>query len=487
MKVAFDHEKYLKIQKEKIEERIKKFDNKLYLEFGGKLFDDLHASRVLPGFKPDAKIELLKQFKNELEVIFCINANDIEKNKIRADYGISYEQDLLRLIEKMRKMDILVSGVAINMYTGQKGVEKLEKTLKKKNITSYLFEPIAGYPNDIEKIFGKDGFERNPYIKTSKKLVVITAPGPNSGKLATCLSQMYHENKNGIRAGYAKYETFPVWNLGLLHPVNVAYEAATVDLGDINMIDPFHMQEYNIEAVNYNRDISTFPILKNMLNQIMGEKIYNSPTDMGVNMIKQCIVDDEAAKEAGCQEVIRRYYGTICDMKKGTTTQEVVDRICALMTKLNLNKQDRSIVDYTTEAAEKKKTNVVAIELKDGKIITGKESKLLSASSAMLINTLKQLAGLPDKEYLLSPEVLEGIFKMKQKISYRKNYCLNIQEVLITLSICSSNNKSAEKAIEQLEKLNELEAHSTYIVTSEENNVMKNLGIRLTSEPKFDN
>ncbi len=453
MKVAFDHEKYLKVQKEKIEERIKKFDNKLYLEFGGKLFDDLHASRVLPGFKPDAKIELLKQFKDELEVIFCINANDIEKNKIRADYGISYEQDLLRLIEKMQKLNILISGVAINMYTGQKGVEKLAKSLKKKNIIPYLFEPIAGYPNDVQKIFSKDGFGKNPYIKTTKKLVVITAPGPNSGKLATCLSQMYHENKNGIRAGYAKYETFPVWNLGLLHPVNVAYEAATVDLGDINMIDPFHMQQYNVEAVNYNRDISTFPILKNMLNEIMGKNIYNSPTDMGVNMIKDCIIDDEVAKDAGCQEIIRRYYSTICDMKKGTTSQEVVDRICALMTKLNLNKEDRRIVEPTIKASEKKKANVVAIKLKDGKIITGKESKLLSASSAMLINSLKQLAGIPDKEYLLSPEVLEGIFKTKQKISYRKNYYLNIQEVLITLSICSRESKSIEKAIEQLEKL----------------------------------
>lgn len=487
MEVAFDHEKYLKIQKEKIEERIKRFDNKLYLEFGGKLFDDMHASRVLPGFKPDAKIELLKQFKNDLEVIFCINANDIEKNKIRADYGISYDQDLLRLIEKMQKMDILVSGVAINMYIGQKGVEKLEKSLQKKNIKSYLFEPIAGYPNDIERIFSKEGFGKNPYIKTTKKLVVVTAPGPNSGKLATCLSQMYNENQNGVRAGYAKYETFPVWNMGLLHPVNVAYEASTADLGDINMIDPFHMQEYNIEAVNYNRDISTFPILKNMLNSIMGENIYNSPTDMGVNMIKGCIINDEAAKEAGCQEVIRRYYNTICDMKKGVSTQEVVDRISALMTKLNINKEDRSIVEPAICKAEEKKTNIVAIQLKNGKVITGKESKLLSASSAMLINTLKELAGLPDEEYLLSPEVLEGIFKTKQKISYKKNYYLNIQEVLITLSICSLNNRSVEKVMEELENLKGLEAHSSYIVTSEENNVMKNLGIRLTCEPKFDN
>ncbi len=453
MKVAFDHEKYLKIQKEKIEERIKKFDNKLYLEFGGKLFDDLHASRVLPGFKPDAKIELLKQFRNDLEVIFCINANDIEKNKIRADYGINYAQDLIRLIEKMQKMDILVSGVAINMYTGQNGIEKLIENLKNKGIEPYLFEPIVGYPNDIEKIFSKEGFDKNPYIKTSKKLVVVTAPGPNSGKLATCLSQMYHENKKGVRAGYAKYETFPVWNMGLLHPVNVAYEASTADLGDINMIDPFHMQQYNIEAVNYNRDISTFPILKNMLNSIMGQNIYNSPTDMGVNMIKGCIVDDEAAKEAGCQEVIRRYYLAECDIKKGICPQEVGERIATLMTKLNLNKEARSIVGSTIKKAEEKKTNIVAIQLKNGKIITGKESKLLSASSAMLINALKELAGLPDEQYLLSPEVLEGIFKTKQKISYRKNYYLNVQEVLITLSICRANNASVEKAIEQLEKL----------------------------------
>jgi len=486
VKVAFDHEKYLKIQKEKIEERIKMFDNKLYLEFGGKLFDDLHASRVLPGFRQDAKIQLLKQFKDDLEVIFCINANDIEKNKIRADYGISYAQDLLRLIEKLQKIQILVSGVAINMYKGQKGVDKLVKDLKKKNIKAYLFEPINGYPNDTEKIFGKEGFEKNPYIETTKKLVVLTAPGPNSGKLATCLSQIYHESKKKVRAGYAKYETFPVWNMGLLHPVNIAYEAATADLGDINMIDPFHLQNYNIEAVNYNRDISTFPILKKMLNQIMGEDIYNSPTDMGVNMIKDCIVDDEEARRAGCQEVIRRYYSIACDMKKGTCSQEVENRIAELMTKLNLNKEERRIVEPTLQKAQQKKTNVVAIELEDGRIITGKESKLLSASSAMLLNALKELSNIPDEEYLLSPYILEGILKMKQKISYKTNYCLNIQEVLIALSICSTNNRSAERAMEQLAKLNELEAHSSYILTSEENNVMKNLGIRLTCEPKFD-
>lgn len=486
MKVAFDHEIYLKTQKEKIEERIKRFDNKLYLEFGGKLFDDLHASRVLPGFKPDAKIQLLKQFKDELEVIFCINANDIEKNKIRADYGIGYDQDLLRLIEKMQAMEILVSGVAINMYTGQKGVEKLIKELEKKNIKAYVFEPIEGYPNDIETIFSKEGFGKNPYIPTTKKLVVVTAPGPNSGKLATCLSQLYHENRKGTKAGYAKYETFPVWNIGLLHPVNIAYEAATADLGDINMIDPFHLQNYNIEAVNYNRDISTFPILKKMLNQIMGEDIYHSPTDMGVNMIKQGIIDDEEARRAGCQEVIRRYYSIVCQRKKGLYSQEVENRIVELMTKLNLKKEEREIVEPTLKKAEKEKTNVVAIKLENGKIITGKESKLLSASSAMLINALKELSHIPDEEYLLSPHVLEDIFKMKQTISYQNNYCLNIQEVLITLSICTSNNKSVDKAMEQLGKLNGLEAHSSYMIASEENNAMKNLGIRLTCEPRFE-
>lgn len=486
MKVAFDHEIYLKTQKEKIEERIKRFDNKLYLEFGGKLFDDLHASRVLPGFKPDAKIQLLKQFKDELEVIFCINANDIEKNKIRADYGISYEQDLVRLIEKMQTMEILVSGVAINMYTGQKGIDNLIKELNKRKVKTYLFEPIEGYPNDIETILSKEGFGKQPYIPTTKKLVVVTAPGPNSGKLATCLSQLYHENKRGTKAGYAKYETFPIWNIGLLHPVNIAYEAATADLGDINMIDPFHLQNYNIEAVNYNRDISTFPILKKMLNQIMGEDIYHSPTDMGVNMIKQGIVNDEEAKRAGCQEVIRRYYSIACQRKKGLYSQEVENRIIELMTKLNLKKEEREIVEPTLEKAKKENTNVVAIQLENGKIITGKETKLLSASSAMLINALKELSHIPDEEYLLSPYVLEDIFKMKQTISYRNNYCLNIQEVLITLSICTSNNKSVDKAMEQLGKLNGLEAHSSYIITSEENNVMKNLGIRLTCEPKFE-
>lgn len=487
MKVAFDHEKYLTIQKEKIEERINMFDNKLYLEFGGKLFDDLHASRVLPGFKPDAKIQMLRKFKDDLEVIFCINANDIEKNKIRADYGISYEQDLLRLIEKMQEMDILVNGVTINMYAGQKGVDKLIKELNKKQIKSYLFEPIEGYPNDTNTIFSENGFGRNPYIPTTKKLVVVTAPGPNSGKLATCLSQLYHEHKNGTKAGYAKYETFPVWDIGLLHPVNIAYEAATADLGDINMIDPFHLQNYNIEAVNYNRDISTFPILKNMLEQIMGEDIYHSPTDMGVNMIKQGIIDEEEVKKAGCQEVIRRYYSIMCHRKKGLYSPQVENRIVELMTKLNLKKEDREIVEPTLAKAEKERTNVVAIQLENGKIITGKESKLLSASSAMLINTLKELSNIPDEEYLLSPHVLEDIFKMKQKISYRNNYCLNLQEVLITLSICTSNNKSVDKAMEQLGKLTGLEAHSSYMITSEENNVMKNLGIRLTCEPKFDN
>ena len=487
MNEAFDHEKYLKIQKQNIEERIKKFDNKLYLEFGGKLFDDLHASRVLPGFKKDAKIQLLKEFKNDLEIIFCINANDVEKNKIRADYGISYEQELLRLIEKMKEMQILVSSVAINMYTGQNGIDKLVEKLKKKNIEAYLFKPILGYPNNIEKILSNEGFGENPYIKTTKKLVVVTAPGPNSGKLATCLSQLYNENKNGIRAGYAKYETFPVWNLPLLHPVNIAYEAATADLGDINMIDPFHLQNYNKEAVNYNRDISTFPILKKMLDQIMGEEIYKSPTDMGVNMIKQCIVDDEKTKEAGYQEVIRRYFSIECDLKKGICTEEVENRISELMTKLNLKNEDRKIVKPTIDKSEKEMKNVVAIQLENGKIITGKESTLLSASSAMLINAIKELSEIPDEEYLLSPDVLEAIFKMKQKISYKKNYYLNIQEVLIALSICSSTNKSVEKAMEQLDRLNNLEAHSSYILTSEENNAIKNLGIRLTCEPKFDN
>ena len=484
MKQGFDNELYLKIQSEKIEERIKMFD-KLYLEFGGKIFDDYHASRVLPGFMPDAKIRLLEKLKDISEVIFCINANDIEKNKIRADYGISYELELIRLIENLQNLGISINSVVITLYKEQPGVEHLISLLNARNVKSYIHTPTKGYPNDIETIVSEEGYGQNPYIETTKKLVVVTAPGPNSGKLGTCLSQLYHENKNGINAGYAKFETFPVWNLNLMHPVNSAYEAATADLEDVNMIDSFHLEAYGENAVNYNRDISTFPILKNILSKVTGKEIYKSPTDMGVNMIKQCITDDETVRKAAEDEIIRRYYTALCNYKQGFCSKEMVERLEVMMNKLNLKSTHRPVIAASLEKSEKENKNVVAIQLKNGKIVTGKESKLLSASSAAIINALKEMTKIPDEVYLLSPSILEGIFKTKQHTSYRTSYCLNVQEVLIALSICSSTNPIIEKMISKLSDLRGFEAHSTYIIEQSEMNVIKNLGINLTCEPKM--
>lgn len=485
MELAFDNEKYLKIQKEKIEERIKMFDNKLYLEFGGKIFDDYNASRVLPGFNPDAKIKLLQEFKENLEIIFCINANNIQKNKIRADYGIGYDVELLRLIENISKLGISINSVVITMYTGQESVEKLKQTLESKKVKVYLHTPTKGYPDDVETIASEEGYGKNPYIETTKKLVVVTAPGPNSGKLGTCLSQLYHEYKRGVKAGYAKFETFPVWDLPLMHPVNISYEAATADLGDINMIDSFHLEEYNIKAVNYNRDISAFPILKNILNKITGKDIYKSPTDMGVNMISKCIINDEIAQSAAKMEIIRRYYASLCDFKRGIGNEETVETIKKLMNNIGITTSDREIVKYALEKSEKENVNTVAIMLENGKVITGKESELLSASSALLINTIKEISGIPDDVYLLSPSVLESIFKLKQKTSYKRNYSLNLPEVLIALSICSKTNPIIEKTLEAIDKLRGLEAHSSYIISQSEQKILKSLGINLTCEPKL--
>ena len=482
-KQGFDSEKYLKIQGEKILERIKMFDNKLYLEFGGKIFDDYHASRVLPGFKPDNKIKLLQQFKDDLEVIFCINSADIEKSKIRADYGISYELELLRLIEKLQGLGILINSVVVTMYHDGNNISHLEKLLNERNIKMYIHRPTDGYPDNVDLIVSDEGYGKNPYIKTSKKLVVVTAPGPNSGKLGTCLSQMYHEHKKGVKAGYAKFETFPVWNLSLLDPVNIAYEAATADLKDVNMIDPFHLEAYGESAVNYNRDISTFPILKNILLKITGKEIYKSPTDMGVNMIKQCITDQEIVRKAATDEIIRRYYNTLCDYKQKICEKDVVERAKSLMDKLGLSLSDRDVARVANETAKEKGVNVVAIKLKNDKIITGKETRILSSTSAAFLNAIKEITGIPDQEYLLSPAVLDGIYKMKKKTSYSTSYFLNLSEVLIALSICSVTNPIIEKAINELDKLKGCDAHSSYILEKSELNALKNLGINLTCEP----
>ncbi len=484
-KIGFDSEKYLKIQSDKIKERIKMFDNKLYLEFGGKIFDDYHASRVLPGFKPDNKIKLLQLFKKDLEVIFCINAQDIQKSKIRADYGISYELELLRLIEKLQGMGISINSVVVTMYHDEDNISNLENLLEERHIKLYIHRPTKGYPDDVDTIVSDEGYGKNPYIETTKKLVVVTAPGPNSGKLGTCLSQLYHEHKKGVKAGYAKFETFPVWNLSLLDPVNIAYEAATADLKDVNMIDPFHLEAYGEYAVNYNRDISSFPILKNILLKITGKEIYKSPTDMGVNMIKQCITDPEVIKKASTDEIIRRYYNVLCDFRQKICEKDVVDRLKELMDKLDLSLGDREVANVANKAAREKGVPVLAIELKNGKIITGKESELLSCTSAAFLNAIKEITKIPDDEFLLSPTVLDGIFKMKQKTSYNTSYILDLPEVLIALSICAVTNPIIDKALNKLESLRGCDAHSSYILSKSEMKALKNLGISLTCEPKM--
>ena len=484
-KIGFDSDKYLKIQGEKIQERINMFDNKLYLEFGGKIFDDYHASRVLPGFRPDNKIRLLQQFKDDLEVIFCINAAAIEKSKIRADYGISYELELLRLIEKLQGLGISINSVVVTMYHDNNNVSNLQKLLKKRKIKMYIHRPTKGYPDNVDVIVSEEGYGKNPYIETTKKLVVVAAPGPNSGKLGTCLSQLYHEHKKGVKAGYAKFETFPVWDLSLLDPVNIAYEAATADLKDVNMIDPFHQEAYGEYAVNYNRDISTFPILKNILLKITGKEIYKSPTDMGVNLIKQCITDKEVVKKAATDEIIRRYYDVLCDYKQKICEEDVVERSKALMDKLELSMTDREVANVANNAEKKKGVPVLAIKLHNGKIITGKESNLLSCTSAAFLNVIKEITGIPDEEDLLSPTILDGIYKMKQKTSFNTSYILDLPEVLIALSICAVTNPIIDKALNKLENLRGCDAHATYIIAKGELKALKNLGISLTCEPKM--
>ena len=483
--IGFDSDKYLDIQSKKIKERIKMFDNKLYLEFGGKIFDDFHASRVLPGFRPDNKIKMLKKFKDDLEVIFCINAADITKNKIRADYGISYELELIRLIEKLKELEININSVVVTMYHDGNNISHLKKMLEKRNIKMYIHKPTKGYPDNVDLIVSDEGYGKNPYIETTKKLVVVTAPGPNSGKLGTCLSQLYHEYKKGVNAGYAKFETFPVWNLSLLNPVNIAYEASTADLKDVNMIDPFHMEAYGEYAVNYNRDVSSFPILKNIFYKITGKEIYKSPTDMGVNMIKECITNEEVVEKAAKEEIIRRYYNISSDYTQNICDESVLNIAKSLMEKLGLNPLDRDVAAVANKTAKKKNTNIMAIKLNNGKIITGKETELLSATSAAFLNAIKEITGIPDEEFLLSPAVLNAIYKVKKETSYKTLYYLDLSEVLIALSVCSITNPIIEKAINELESLRGCEAHVTYIISKSELIALKNMGINVTCDSKM--
>ncbi len=483
MKKGFDNDLYLKVQSERIKERLKKFDNKLYLEFGGKLFDDYHAMRVLPGFESDSKIRMLLELKDICEIVFCINAGDIERNKIRADYGITYDMDVLRLIDQLKSLGLQVNSVVITLYKGQPRAESFKKKLEARGMKAYIHTPTKGYPTDVETIVSEEGYGKNPYIETTKPLVVMTAPGPCSGKLATCLSQLYHEYKRGVQAGYAKFETFPVWNLPLKHPVNIAYEAATADLKDVNMIDYFHLEKYGIRSVNYNRDLEVFPVLKDILLKITGEEIYSSPTDMGVNMIGKCIIDDQVVQEAAKAEIIRRYYQALCDCKTGNGDTETAERIKVLMNELDLKESNRTVVKAALDKAAKEKRHVISLELPNGKIITGKQTDLLNPASSLLINAMKELTHIPDEIDLLSPSVLEPIQKFKSKT--KEHETLNLQEVIIALSICSVTNPTIAKAFKNLKKLAGCEAHASYIVTNGDKNEFRNLKINLTMEPVF--
>ncbi|QQK08970.1 DUF1846 domain-containing protein [Miniphocaeibacter halophilus] len=487
MKIGFDNQKYLELQSSHIRERINQFDNKLYLEFGGKLFDDYHASRVLPGFQPDSKLKLLKELSEEIEIIITINAKDIEKNKVRGDLGITYDTDVLRLIEAFKNNGLYVSSVVITQYTGQQSADLFKNHLINLGIKVYTHYLIEGYPQNIPYIVSEDGFGKNAYIETTKPLVVLTAPGPGSGKMATCLSQLYHENKRGIRAGYAKFETFPIWNIPLKHPINLAYESATADLNDITMIDPFHLEAYGETAVSYNRDVEIFPVLSAMFEMIYGESMYKSPTDMGVNMAGNCISDDKVCQEASKQEIIRRYYNALNELARGNCLESVVYKIELLMKPLNINVNDRPVVPAALKRAKETGKAAAALELPDGSIITGKTSDLLGPSAALILNALKELAGIDDDIHLISPEAIEPIQKLKTKYLGGKNPRLHIDETLIALSISAASNPVAQLALDQIPKLKGCQAHISVMLAEVDIKLFKKLSIEATSEAVFEN
>lgn len=482
---GFDNGKYLQLQSAHIRQRLDAFGGKLYLEFGGKLFDDHHAARVLPGFKPDSKLQMLLQLKEQVEIIIAINADDIEKNKIRGDLGITYDRDVLRLLEIFRDLELYVSSVVLTRFRGQSVAKAFQSRLESLGLRVYHHYDIEGYPSNTERVVSEEGFGQNDYIETSRSLVVVTAPGPGSGKLATCLSQLYHEHSRGIQAGYAKFETFPIWNLPLNHPVNLAYEAATADLNDVNMLDPFHLEAYGTTTVNYNRDVEAFPVLVAMFEQIWGECPYKSPTDMGVNMVGSCIINDEAVKEASCQEIIRRYYTALCDHKKGLVSDEVVRKTELLMKKAAIDPSSRHVVTAALEKAEQTGLPAVAMELPDGQIVTGKTSNLLGASAALLLNALKALGGIRDRLHLISPVVIDPIQKLKTGYLGNRNPRLHTDEVLIALSISAATNPTAELAMEQLSNLRGCEVHSSVILSEVDEIVFKRLGVHVTCEPRF--
>ena len=486
MKIGFDNEKYLTMQSEHIRERIGKFGNKLYLEFGGKLFDDYHASRVLPGFEPDSKFRMLMQLSDQAEIVIVISAADIDKNKVRGDLGITYDVDVLRLIDAFTSRGLYVGSVCITRYAGQESANAFKKRLEKMGIPVYLHYSIPGYPSNTALIVSDDGYGKNDYIKTSRPLVVITAPGPGSGKMATCLSQLYHEYKRGVAAGYAKFETFPIWNIPLKHPVNLAYEAATADLNDVNMIDPFHLEAYGETTVNYNRDVEIFPVLQAMFEKIIGKCPYKSPTDMGVNMAGNCIIDDEVCQEASRQEIIRRYYKSMQALVSGTGKEDEVYKIELLLKQAHASLEDRKVVPASLKREQETGGPAAAMELEDGRIITGKTSDLLGASSALLLNVLKELAGIDHEKHVISPDAIRPIQVLKTNYLGSKNPRLHMDETMIALSISAATNPDARLALEQLPKLSGCQAHTSVMLSSVDIEAFRKLGIALTCEPKFE-
>ncbi len=484
-KTGFDNNKYLKTQSEHIRERIASFGDKLYLEFGGKLFDDYHASRVLPGFMPDSKLRMLLELKDEAEIVIVINSSDIEKNKVRSDLGITYDVDVIRLIGIFRRFGLYVSSVVLTQYDHQVSADAFAARLTTYNVKVYHHYHINGYPSDVAQIMSDEGYGKNDFIETSRRLVVVTAPGPGSGKMATCLSQLYHEHKLGRNAGYAKFETFPIWNLPIKHPVNIAYEAATSDLNDVNMIDPFHLDAYGETTVNYNRDIEIFPVLNTMFESIFGTSPYKSPTDMGVNMAGNCIIDDEVVRQAAKDEIIRRYYIGLCERRKGHISEEEVYKLELLMKQAGVNTSDRIVVAPALEKEKLTGHPAAAMELPDGTIITGKTSNLLGASSALLLNALKYFGGIDDKELLMSPHVIEPIQDLKVNHLGNANPRLHTDETLLALSICATTSENAKKAMEQISKLRGCEVHSTVILSAVDERTFKRLGVNLTCEPKY--
>lgn len=485
MQIGFDNALYIERQTEEIRRRIESAEGKLYLEFGGKLFDDYHAARVLPGFDLNGKAKLLMALRDQTEIIFCINAGDIEKNKMRADLGITYDLEVMRLMDSLASMGLRVGSVVITQYARQNGADVFRRKLERRGVRTYLHKLTKGYPTETDLIVSDQGYGSNPYIETECPLVVVTAPGPGSGKLATCLSQLYHEYKRSNKAGYAKFETFPIWNLPLNHPVNVAYEAATTDLNDINMIDPFYLEATGRTAVNYNRDIAAFPILRTVLTKIMGESIYNSPTDMGVNMAGYAIIDDEVCRQAARQEIIRRYYAAACNFKKGTASQETVDKNKLLMQQMNLTSEDRPVVRAAQRKARRENVPAMAIRMPDGAILTGKRTDLMHPSASLVLNAIKYLAKIADDIPLLSHFTLEPILKLKADVLGERDALLTLEDVLLALSISAAMNPTADVALQKLKELRDCEIHSTTLLTQTDENALKKLDLRLSCDPVY--